>query len=259
MRSNRCGAPDLESSTGRWSSSFFSSFRVFYWSFCRPFGLLWRRCFCGELPFAFRKGNPEKPVLGSVADVRCTATRSREEELGTTSWASWDTDTQLTATWPVGILKTDDMDVKLGNSGICEFSNHHSATKMVSTYPVNVSIIMTYTQVSHSLHPFPAWLAHWPFLSGLGTMPLVQVQSIPVRKLIQREALRGPTVLRSTMLPTSLRSPRSPMPIPKPQLGRDVEEFAWERCKYISTWNTVEEIYMTRKIFARKNILRNKI
>ncbi|CAL1129088.1 unnamed protein product [Cladocopium goreaui] len=27
--------------------------------------------------------------------------KARQEELGTTSWASWDTDTELTATWPV--------------------------------------------------------------------------------------------------------------------------------------------------------------
>ena len=121
--------------------------------------------------------------MGSVADVRCTPTRSREEELGTTSWASWDTDTQLTATWPVGILKTDDMDVKLGNSGICEFSNHHSAQKIVSTYPVkclNHNDLYTGKSLSHYIlflldwhidHFFLVWgLCPWckfrVFLSG---------------------------------------------------------------------------------------------
>lgn len=108
---------------------------------------------------------------------------------------------------------------------------------------------------------FPAWLAHCPFLSVLGIMPLVHVQSIPIsRKLIQKKRLLPPDVWRiwpkwhfvvqlfSVLRRCPPRSPRSPMPILKPQLGRDVEEFTWDRSKPIfcnlKIWNTLEEMYM---------------
>ena len=44
-------------------------------------------------------------VLSVPLSERVRMCSQCQEELGTTSWASWDTDTELTATWPVRKLR----------------------------------------------------------------------------------------------------------------------------------------------------------
>ena len=174
---------------------------------------------------------------GPIA-VERQISKARQEELGTTSWASWDTDTQLTATWPVGILKADDL-------WICQFSNHHSSNKMVSSKMSRSStqIIVTCNDLhdifSCLIGTLPISFCFGDYAVGARSEYSYQQETHPKKRLLPPDVWRiwpkwhFVVQLFSVLRRCPPRSPRSPMPILKPQLGRDVEEFTWDRSKPI--------------------------
>ena len=164
---------------------------------------------------------------GPIA-VERQISKARQEELGTTSWASWDTDTQLTATWPVGILKADDL-------WICQFSNHHSSNKMVSSKMSRSStqIIVTCNDLhdifSCLIGTLPISFCFGDYAVGARSEYSYQQETHPKKKApssrclkdLTQVALRGPAILRSTTLPTSLAQ----------VTYADPETAAWQGCR----------------------------